>query len=311
MKYLKCWICGKKAIYYNPQNKKALCDFHFKRYFDNKVFKTITKYKMINKDDRIAVALSGEKDSMVLLSLLLRFTKKYGQKLFVITIDEGIGNYRKNAINKIKSFLEENKVEHYIFSYKKEFGYSLPEMLKYIKEPPCRICGVLRRYLLNKKSRELGATKLATGHNLNDEAESILLNIFRGKITENAKLGPITGINFHKKFVPRIKPLYFMRVKEILTYANQFNIPYSKTKCEYMKLAFRYKIRKFIEELDKEYPGTLDKIVNGNLEVISYLRKGIKGKVKTCKICGEPTSNNICQTCQILEKIEKFKFTKD
>ena len=300
---MKCWICGEEAVYYNPQNKKALCKKHFISYFEKKVFKTIRQWKMINEKDVIAVALSGEKDSMVTLNLIKKFTNKYRQKVFAITIDEGI--YRKKAIELAKKFTSELGIEYYVFSYKDEFGYTLPEMLKYIDLPSCRICGILRRYLLNKKARELGATKLITGHNLNDEAENILLNVFRGKVIENSKLGPITGVNSHPKFVTKVKPLYFMRVEEIKLYAKLNGIPFYSGSCPYLSSSFRFRIREFLNETEKKYPGTLDKIVSGNLEVLPILKEHNKSEIKTCKICGEPASQEICSTCRILSQLPK------
>ncbi len=301
---MKCWICGKEAVYKNPQNDKALCSFHFKKYFERKVFKTIRKYEMIQPNDKIAVAISGEKDSTVLLYLIWKFTSKYGQKVFAFTIDEGIGDYRKKGIMFAKKIAEKLGIEYHVFSYKEEFGYTLPEILKFSKEPPCRICGILRRYLMNKKARELGATKLATGHNLNDEAENILLNVLRGKIIENAKLGPVVGVKLHPKFVRKIKPLYFINSEEVKLYADLNGIEYYSGHCKYRNDSFRYRIRKFLEEIRKEDPGVLNKIVNGNLEVIPILKKNYKGgKIKTCKICGEPSSRDICHVCKILKKL--------
>ncbi len=300
---MKCWICGDDAVYYNHQNKKALCKKHFMSYFEKKVFKTIRQWGMIRERDVIAVALSGEKDSMVVLNLVKKFTKKYGQKIIAITIDEGI--YRKKAIEYAKEFTNELGVPHYIYSYKNEFGYTLPEILNYVDLPSCRVCGILRRYLLNKKARELGATKLVTGHNLNDEAENILLNTFRGKIIENSKLGPVTGVNAHPKFVPKVKPLYFMRVDEIKLYAKLSGIKYYSGKCPYLSSSFRYRIREFLENIEKDYPGTLDKIVRGNLDIIQILKAHNKGEIKTCKLCGEPSSQEICSACRILSQLPK------
>ncbi len=300
---MKCWICGEEAVYYNPQNKKALCKKHFIDYFEKKVFKTIRQWNMIKENDTIAVALSGEKDSMVALNLVKKFTNKYGQKVFAITIDEGI--YRKKAIEIAREHTEGLGIDYYVFSYKEEFGYTLPEILKYVDLPACRVCGILRRYLLNKKARELGATKLVTGHNLNDEAENILLNIFRGKIIENSKLGPVTGVNSHPKFVPKVKPLYFMRVEEIKLYAELNGIPFYSGKCPYLSSSFRFKIREFLKKTEKEYPGTIDKIVSGNLEVLPILKENNKGEIKTCKICGEPSSQEICSACRILSQLPK------
>ncbi|HAB51479.1 MAG TPA: tRNA lysidine(34) synthetase TilS, partial [Ignavibacteriales bacterium] len=74
----------------------------------------------------------------------------------------------------------------------------MDEMLKILKVKPCTICGIFRRYLLNKKSKELKLTKLATGHNLDDEAQSIMMNQMKNNMNASARLGPKTGISNDK-----------------------------------------------------------------------------------------------------------------
>src|SRR3989344_3142140 len=87
------------------------------------------------------------------------------------------------------NFKEKDKVN--IVSFNKEFGFTLDKIVK--GRRPCSVCGVLRRSLLNTKARELGATKLVTGHNLDDEAQTIIMNQFRRNIDASSRLGPLTG----------------------------------------------------------------------------------------------------------------------
>ena len=211
--------CNKKPIIELHAGEK-LCKKHFIEYFENKVFKTITKFDLIGKKENLGVAISGGKDSLTLLHILSKLSKQNPKiKLTAIMIDEGIKGYRDKTLITAKEFCDKNNIKLNIYSYEKEFGMPLDAMLKVLDVKPCTICGIFRRYLLNKKSKELKFTKLATGHNLDDEAQSILMNQFKNNIHLSARLGPKVGIKENKSFVQRSKPLYLCTEKEVTTYA--------------------------------------------------------------------------------------------
>ena len=110
-------------------------------------------------------------------------------------------------LTKTEKLCKDFGIEHYIFSYKDEFGLTMDYIRKKMDSGFCGTCGILRRYILNKKSREVKATKLATGHNLDDECQSIIMNMIRGDLLRLSRTGPMPKLAEHKKFVPRIKPL--------------------------------------------------------------------------------------------------------
>jgi len=274
--------------------------------FEDKVKKTIKKYGLIDKDDRLLVASSGGKDSTTVLYLL----KKFGYKAEAIFIDLLIGNYsKKNKENLIK-FCKENKIKLHIISFRDKFGYSLcyiRDILKSkgIKLKSCTICGILKRYLLNMEARRLKATKLATGHNLDDELQTILMNFFKGKNEHNAKLGPKIGMIQDKKFIQRIKPLYFCTVKETEEYSRLMRFPVIYEKCPCSTDVFRRSIRNGLDEFDDK---TKINAVNNFLKLLpglkEYYGKKNKEKLNYCKICNEPSRNEICSACKIIRMIE-------
>jgi len=303
---MPCKICKTKPVITLPNSNVSLCKSCFMSYFEKKVYKTIRQFKLINKNDHIVVGVSGGKDSLTLLYILNRIAEtKRDIKVEGLLIDEGIKGYRGKTIKDAKAFCKKNKVSLHIYSYKEEFGYTLDEMIKKLKINSCAICGVLRRYLLNKKSRELGATKLAVGHNLDDEAQSILMNQIKNNIELSARLGPITGIAKFKSFIRRIKPLYLLTEKETATYAflKKFNSEY--TECPYAKNNFRNYIRDMINDLEEKYPGSKHGLVASFLEVLPLLKEKYKsGKVQYCKSCEEPCAKEICNACEIIKKLK-------
>ncbi len=291
----------------------SLCKKCFTKYFERKVYKTISKYRLIEKKDKkIGVAVSGGADSLTTLKIMNDIAnKRRAIQIKAIAIDEGIGGYRNATIKNAKNFCEENEIELEIIKFKEEFGMSLDRMIKKLKkERPCTICGVLRRHLLNKYSKVYKFDKLATGHNLDDEAESILMNQFRRNVETSARLGPITGIVKDPRFVRRIKPLYFMMKNEVKVYAKIKKIKADSAKCPYAINSFRYEVRKVLNTLEEKYPGTKYSVIASFLEILPLLKEKykIETKIKSCKICGEPCAMEVCKACLILRDLGVKKF---
>lgn len=285
---------------------EKLCKNHFTEYFENKVFKTIRQYGLIGKSENLGVAISGGKDSLTVLHILNKLSKENPKiKINAIAIDEGIAGYRDKTLETAKKFCEGNNINLHIFSYKEEFGLALDEMLKILNVKPCTICGIFRRYLLNKKSRELKLTKLATGHNLDDECQSIMMNQMRNDLRASARLGPKAGLANHDKFVQRIKPLYLCTEKEVTTYAFINGLLDNFNECPNAVHSFRAQVRDKLNDLENKFPGTKYSIVNSFLQILPYLKEQFKdGEIKICKNCSEPAANEVCNACIYIDKLK-------
>jgi uncharacterized protein (TIGR00269 family) len=276
--------------------------------FEERVKDTIEKYNLIDKKDKVMVACSGGKDSTTLLYLL----NKFGYHVEGIFIDLHLGNYSKTNLRNVKSFCKKNKIKLHEFSFRGEFGYSVCYMKSILKSKniilsSCNICGILRRWLLNRKTRELKATKFVTGHNLDDEIETILMNFFNGNINLITRIGPNVGVTKNEKFVPRIKPLYFVTNEETTRYSKLMKFPVLYEKCPCSVDAHRGNFRRFVKEIEEKYPGTKNRIINNFLEILPEMRKFYKTdkKINYCGFCGEPSSNNICNACSLFKKLAK------
>ncbi len=298
--------CSSKPIIELYAGEK-LCKSHFIEYFESKVFKTIRQFELVGKEENLGVALSGGKDSLTTLHILNKLSKQNPKiKINAIAIDEGIQGYRDKTLKTAIGFCEKNNIQLHIFSYKEEFGLTLDEMLKILDVKPCSICGIFRRYLLNKKSKELKLTKLATGHNLDDECQSILMNQMRNDIAASARLGPKTGIIQNENlFVQRIKPLYLCTEKEVTTYAFINGLLDSFNECPNAPQAFRANVRDMLNEIEQKNPGTKYSVVNSFLQVLPMLKEKFKGgTINICAKCSEPAANEVCNACVYLEKLK-------
>ncbi len=274
--------------------------------FEKRFRATIREFAMIKKNERIAVGLSGGKDSCVLLHSLAKLREALPFELIAITINEGIEGYRNKTLDFARQETEKLGIEHHIFSYKKEVGMTLDEIMKKKNEEiPCSYCGVIRRRLLNNAARELGADKLALGHNLDDIAQTVLMNIMRNEPQRLARLNePLVE---DEKFVPRIRPLMRAPEKEIAVYALTSGIDIDFQECPYARHAFRAHVREQLNETEERYPGTKFKIVNSFFAMEQALRDGLgdgKLEMKYCKNCKEPSANEICVFCGMLEGLQ-------
>jgi uncharacterized protein (TIGR00269 family) len=264
---------------------------------------------MFRMDDKIAVAVSGGKDSLVLLHILNKIEKNYpSAEIFAVTVDEGIKGYREEAIKFVEEYCKKLKIKSVVVSFKKLYSYTLEEIVNKIKSTsgeltPCSYCGVLRRKALNKTARELGATKLATAHNLDDETQTILLNIVHGDVLRSARVEPVTT-PIHKKFIQRVKPLCEIPENEVALYAYLKNIRFQTIRCPYAQFALRTELREFINRLEAGHSGIKFTIFRSLEKLRPILKKATEAKLKECKICGEPTITEICESCRMIKKFE-------
>lgn len=288
--------------------REPLCKNCFLKLFEKRVRKTIRTNKLLKVTDKTAVALSGGKDSTALLYILNKLSKKAPRsELIAISIDQGIGKF-DNGLNSARKICKELEISQYIYSFKKEFGFTLDEIIERSKKlenpaPACSYCGVLRRKLLNEKARELGVTKIATGHNLDDEVQTGFMNFIRGDLNRMARMGPLVGILKNKNFIPRIKPLRECPENEVLLYAKLKELKFQKVKCPYSEEAFRRTIREVVDRIEENHPGSKFQILRSIDKLVKILRERKFGKIGKCKICNGLTSGEICKFCEIKREL--------
>ncbi|MBS7638878.1 MAG: TIGR00269 family protein [Candidatus Bathyarchaeia archaeon] len=307
---VKCTICGvREAFFARLYSGERLCVKCFIESIENKVRATIAKHKMFEFNDRIAVAVSGGKDSLSLLHILARIERDFPRaSLCAITVDEGIEGYRDEAVEIASENCRGLGVEHHILSFKDLYGYSLDEIVERIRRcrsglTPCSYCGVLRRRAINLLARKIGATKIATAHNLDDEIQTFILNIVHGDPLRVARTGP-TFDEEEPGLIPRVKPLCEVLEKEITLYAYLRGIRFQENPCPYAGEALRNDVRNMLNRLEEKHPGTKYTVYRSAERIREMIRGSIpRITLNQCRICGEPTVGEICQVCQLLQKI--------
>jgi uncharacterized protein (TIGR00269 family) len=254
---------------------------------------------LIKSGDRIALGLSGGKDSTLLLILLHRIVSSWdGVQLVAITVDEGIAGYREETVAAAVELTSRLGVEHRIVSFSDLFGADLDVLLSDREAEACTVCGVLRRRALAIAAAEVGATQIATGHNLDDEAQSVLMNVLRGDLP---KLILDTSEGLFNCFIPRIKPLSVLSEKEITTYLLVSGAYTDLPECPYAGGALRGEVREMLADLEFRYPGTRLRLIRSRDQVRNLLGEDVsQGVLRRCRICGEVSSGEVCSVCRVL-----------
>jgi len=305
-----CSVCGvREAVYFRPYSGERLCGECFCESIVERVRRTISRYEMFEYDSRIAVGVSGGKDSLSLLQILAEIEEGFPKaELIAVTVDEGIRGYRDEAVRLAEEACRELGVEHRLLSFKELFGYTLDEIAERTKGgplTPCSFCGVLRRRALNQAAREVGADRLATAHNLDDMAQTVLLNILRGDHRRLALLDP-AGMSISERFVRRVKPYCEVPERESTLYAYLKDIRFQSRPCPYAETAMRNDIRNFLNRIEVKRPGTKFTILRSIQRILPLLKRET-GLLGLCPLCGEPTTGEICRTCQMLQELERMR----
>ncbi len=306
---MKCNYCNNESFYTRHYAGENVCKYHFVQTLVDKVKNTIVKNKLLNWDDKIMFAVSGGKDSLTALHIVSQIERDFPDvKMFAVTIDEGITGYTEKRIEHTRYICEKIGIEYNVFNYKEYYGYKLEDIVKLAKEKgsklePCSYCGVLRRKLLNIAAKKLGATKVVTGHNLDDEAQTFIMNLLRGDIERIYRgFGPI---ELKEGFVPRVKPLRYVYEEEIMIYAYTNNFPLFETECRFVSLSMRDSIRKYLNDLERAHPGAKYMLVTTAEKIARSMELSFKAeKIKYCISCGEPTSQDLCRACRLLEDLK-------
>jgi cytoplasmic tRNA 2-thiolation protein 1 len=268
---------------------------------------------MFKRGEKVAVAVSGGKDSTVLAYMLDLLNKRhqYGVDLVLLSVDEGISGYREHSIETVRKNREEYGLDLKIVSYKDMFGMTMDDIVKRIgRRSNCTYCGVFRRQALERGAKELGVNQIATGHNANDIAETVIMNILRGDISRLKRCTLIkTPCHLTKKgevdSLPRSKPFKYTYEREIVMYAFHKKLSYFSTECTYSPGAYRGHARILLRELEKLNPGIVLSIIESGEH---FEDKKISGSLHLCVKCSHPTSSNtlICKGCDLMKELGKL-----
>ncbi|KAM0672514.1 adenine nucleotide alpha hydrolase [Ordospora colligata] len=311
---MACERCGiLKAVIVRPSDKSKICKMCFFEVFENEVHETVISSNMFSKGEKVGVGVSGGKDSTVLAYVLDLLNKKheYGVELVLLSVDEGIAGYRDYSIEAVCKNRDDLGLKLKIVSFSDIFGVTMDKVVEKVgRRGSCTYCGVFRRKAIEQAAREMGVDAIATGHNADDMAETVLLNIVRGDISRlrrctlektNAQDDGNGGV----MSLPRIKPFKNSYQKEIVLYAFHKQLRYFSSECVYSPEASRGDLRELVKELEKINSKIIHNIIRSGEMLQS--ERSVSANPTPCIICLHPTSSekNICNGCEFVRKLKE------
>ena len=215
------------------------------------VRRCIEDYNMIEAGDRVAVGVSGGKDSLTLLVLLAALREYYPIKfdLAALSVDMGLGGMDFSPVAELCARLnvpylvKKTEIGPIIFDYRKE-------------KNPCSMCAKMRRGALNDLMREQGYNKIALGHHYDDAVETFLMSlIYEGRIS---CFQPVTHLD--RTGITQIRPMLYIHEKTVAAFAERENLPVLQNRCPVDKHTKREEIKDLIYDLVKTYPDLKERI---------------------------------------------------
>jgi uncharacterized protein (TIGR00269 family) len=301
----KCTFCSNSAVYTREYEGVSFCSKCFRNALEERVRRVVTHNHMLDFDDHVAVAVSGGKDSLTLLNVLAKLEDRFPKsRLTAISVDEGIDGYRDEALEIARKACSKLNVTQVVVAYRELFGVTTDEVASMkLGQTPCSYCGVFRRKAINRAAVNIGATKIATAHNLDDEVQTVLLNMLHGDPMRIFRSGPVIR-DPRGKFLPRIKPLCDIPEREIVLYAYLNGIEFQTIECPHGHEALRNDIRTFLNQLELKHPGimfTLQRTAQKLRDTLAETTPVLE--LQQCQKCGDPTPHELCEACVMLEAV--------
>jgi uncharacterized protein (TIGR00269 family) len=299
---VRCGRCDAEAVIDQPYRGTHLCRDHFLASVDERVRTEFHRQLPRFGRGTVAVALSGGKDSAVALATAQRyFARRPTVRLVALSVDEGIDGYRAETLDRARELTERLGVEHRTVRALERLGTTTDRAARALPTTvPCSYCGVWRRRLLNDAARDAGADVLVLGFNLDDLAQTTLMNLARGDVERVGRMAP------HRRrqpgLVPRIAPLAQVPEREVYLYAHLHGLPFGHGECPYAHRAARNVFREAVWALEEALPGTRQALLRTQARVAGLLETeaGPTGAGR-CRTCGEAATGAQCRACTWLE----------
>jgi len=303
----KCVVCGREASIVIERARVGFCKEHFIEYYERMIKKTLKKSGF--NGGKVMVAVSGGKDSMALMYALNNVKSELNIDLMALHIDLGIDNYSKESRKIFEKEIKKLNIDYIIVEARDYLGASIPEIVKLVRKPACSICGLVKRWIMNKIAYDMNYDYIATGHNLDDVSTYFLKAMFTYRdddlLRGNEVISPPRP---ELKMVGRLRPQIFITEKENLFYCEVNEISYIDLECPLSKGALLKKYKTIWELALKLNPMSQYNFTRSILSIREKMHRD-DIKLKPCKICGFPTtaSNGICSFCKLKEKIKNLR----
>lgn len=301
---MKCTKCGGVAVIGMPQHRLNLCADHFVEWVPERVQRTIQRYKLFQREDRILVAVSGGKDSLTLWDVLMRL----GYETEGLYIHLGIDHEAYSDVSQeyAQAFAREHgDVPLHIVNVGETYGKTIPDLGHTGRgRRMCSVCGLIKRHIMNRIAYEGGYAAIATGHNLDDEAAVLLQNTLHWQVGYLQRQAPSLP-STHPMLARKVKPLCLMYERETAAYALVRGIPFVEQECPFSINAKSIFYKKLLNRLERRSPGSKMQFYLGFLrarEEGAFGQQDAAPDLHPCRVCGQPTTaGDQCAFCRLWE----------
>jgi uncharacterized protein (TIGR00269 family) len=294
----KCKRCREPAVVEIRRHNAAFCQACFEHHFHEQVKRAIKSNEMLRPDDRVLVAISGGKDSLALWDVLLHLDYRASG----LYLGLGIGDYSDRSGEVTRSFARERGAELIEVDLRSEYGFDIPTAGKKGSRSTCAVCGLSKRYVFNRAAVEHGFDVVATGHNLDDEAATLLGNTLRWETEYIARQSPV--LPEREGMIKKVKPLYRLSELETAAYSFLRGIDYVVEECPLVAGNTQLRYKEAMNAIESRSPGTKAQFFLGYLDKASHLfREERETELIGCEQCSQPTTGRFCAFCRAQAQI--------
>jgi uncharacterized protein (TIGR00269 family) len=295
---MRCRRCKAPAVVEVRRHNAAFCSDCFQHHVRTQVERAIDGYGMFGREDRILVAVSGGKDSLALWDVLLEL----GYRADGLYLGLGIGEYSSRSGEVARAFGRGRGARLVEVDLAAEYGFDVPTAGRRGSRSTCAVCGLSKRYVFNRAARDHGYDVVATGHNLDDEAATLLGNTLRWQTDYIARQHPV--LPAEEGLARKVKPLYRLSELETAAYAFLRGIEYVVEECPLVAGNTQLRYKEAMNALEAASPGTKAQFF------LSYLERGAPlfaaqddAELSPCERCAQPTTGRFCAFCRARAQI--------
>lgn len=294
----KCRVCRQPAIIDLPRHNANFCAEHFLELCRRQVTKAIDHWGLLERDDKVLVAVSGGKDSLAVWDLLVEL----GYQADGLYVGLGIGDYSDTSAEYARNFAAARGLHLIEINLRGEYGYDIPTAAKATRRVPCSACGLSKRHLFDKAAIDGGYTALVTGHNLDDEAAVLLGNTLRWEIDYLARQMPL--LPARDGFPKKVKPLVRLTERETAAWCIVRGIDYLVDECPMAAGNKHLHYKGMLNAMEEESSGSKASFylnfVERMLPLLAGHHRDEREALGACSECGSPTSGDVCAFCRLV-----------
>ncbi|MGH9076543.1 MAG: tRNA(Ile)-lysidine synthetase [Acidimicrobiales bacterium] len=297
---MRCRACQAPALIDVRRHNAAFCGPCFERHCREQVRRSVEDHHMIDRGDRVLVAVSGGKDSLGLWDILVTL----GYQAEGLYLGLGIGDYSESSAGFARAFASGRALPLVEVDLRAEYGFDIPAGARAARRAPCSACGLSKRHLFNSAALAGGYDVVATGHNLDDEAAVLLGNVLRWDLAYMGRQRPV--LPAADGFVRKVKPLIRLGEREMAAYCVVRGIAYVVEECPMAAGNRHIAYKEALNELEVRSPGTKSAFYGGFLDRVTDLvapaAEAQRQGLRACGGCGSPTVADVCAFCRLVER---------